>query len=42
MSNHLARAVKRAVEKCLVDEPHENEVLFALAGRLPIERRPRD
>ena len=42
MSHHLARAVKRAVEKCLVDEPHENEVLLALAGRLPIERRPRD
>src|SRR5665648_525954 len=32
-------AVVRRLEERLVDEPHELEVLFALARRLAIERR---
>src|SRR3990172_5712936 len=42
MPRHLACAVQRHLEKGLVDEPHEFEVLRPLARRLPLERRPRD
>ena len=38
VAGHLASAVERALQECLVDEPHEFEVLRALAGRLTIER----
>ena len=39
---HLAGAIPRRLEERLVDEPHELKVLFALARRLAVERRPRD
>ena len=42
MANHLARAVERAFQKCLVDKPHEGERFRAFAGRRPIERGARD
>ena len=34
---HLACAVPRHLKEGLVDEPHEREVLWALARRLPVK-----
>src|SRR5258707_9047599 len=42
MSRHLPRAVPRRLQELLVDQPHENQVLSALRGGLPVERGARD
>jgi hypothetical protein len=42
LTDHLSRAVKRIVEKQLVDAPHQRQVLWALALQNVIKRRPTD